>query len=1064
MHAKQSHPPTKELECIIETNSLDKLKNTICSNYLVDESECIKSLITLANPSNLETLNIKKSTISLVEKIRTRSDANHIIDRLLQQFSLSTHEGILLMCLAESLIRIPDKKTAEELISNKLSSADWKHYLSQSDSMLVNFSTWGLMITGKVVSPKNAEQNTPTGIFNRLVKKMGEPIARAVISQAMKIIGKHFIIGRTIGEALVNARECFSKGYRYSFDMLGEAAITKTDAQRYFEAYMKAIEIISKQNNSKQAASNTASISIKLSALHPRYESLKRNRVMSELFDLMLHLIQQAKSLDVEITIDAEEADRLIPSIDLFEKLLNNPDCKGWGKLGIVVQAYSKRALPTLIWLNALAKKLDTQIPVRLVKGAYWDSEIKWAQEKGLSEYPVFTRKENTDISYLACARFLLSKETDGYLRPQFATHNAHTVSSILVTAETQKRDIDAIEFQRLHGMGNVLYNTLKEQQAVHIRIYAPVGSHQDLLPYLVRRLLENGANSSFVHRLTDSKTPVELLAVHPIDTLKKYASLRNERIPLPQNIYPDRKNSKGTNLQVDNHLKKIQADIASYREVKWHIPDNNPNNGKSSEENLIQVYDPSQANLCCGSYYPNDIEFANNALKLANDYFPTWNQTPIEDRALLLNKLADALEENQGELIALCQREAGKCLQDALDEIREAVDFCRYYAVIGQQYFAHPTELNGPTGECNTLSYSGRGVFLCISPWNFPLAIFLGQIVAALIAGNTVIAKPAETTSLIAIRTVDLMLRIGFPSHAIQLVLGKGSTIGTHLVADPRIAGVTFTGSTHTAHHINKRLAEKAGPIVPFIAETGGQNAMIVDSTALPEQIVQDVIHSAFTSAGQRCSALRVLYLQQDIAGRVTELLKGAMLELKVGLSQETDTDIGPVINASAKKQLTAHIDQLKSENRLIGEANLNESCNNGHFVAPVAFKIDHINQLKKEHFGPILHVIYYKKDQLNQVIQDINNTGFGLTLGIHSRNEDTTALIAKHANVGNIYVNRNQIGAVVGVQPFGGCGLSGTGPKAGGPLYLYRFVTERTLTVNTTAVGGNASLLSNS
>ncbi|WP_211829077.1 bifunctional proline dehydrogenase/L-glutamate gamma-semialdehyde dehydrogenase PutA [Kistimonas asteriae] len=1033
----------------------DALKATISGCYGLDESEWLSHLMALAEPSSEEMSAVSARAARLIEQVRSRDDAILMIDALLLQYSLDTREGILLMCLAEALMRVPDAQTADALIRDKLSVADWEQYLRKSESLLVNASTWGLMLTGKVVTMDASVDGSPAGVINRLVNRLGEPVIRKAMHQAMKIMGKHFVLGRTIQEALKHAREYQEKGYTYSFDMLGEAALTARDASLYYDAYAQAIETISNsQNNDGNVPSPT--ISIKLSALHPRYEVSQEKRVMTELFDALLALLQKARASNVGITIDAEEADRLELSLNLFEKLYRHPSLAGWNQFGLVVQAYSKRALPVLCWMAALAREVGDCIPVRLVKGAYWDSEIKLAQQLGLSNYPVFTRKEATDVSYLACARFLLNDNVSGLLYPQFATHNAHTVASILTMASHRQ-----FEFQRLHGMGDALYNTLMEQEPVTVRIYAPVGSHQNLLPYLVRRLLENGANTSFVHRLVDAKTPVADLVKHPVTVLRGHASLANERIPLPPYIFGDsRLNSAGINIHIESQWQPFQAGVSDYLQTVYSAtPIINGQRVMSGHCHAVQC--PYQLQEKVGEIYWADTQNVQQAIEVAASAFPAWSNRPVDERAVCLERLADLLESHQQELVALCHREAGKTIQDSIDEIREAVDFCRYYALQARERFT-VSAMTGPTGELDELYLTGRGVFACISPWNFPLAIFLGQITAALVAGNTVIAKPAEQTGLVAWRAVQLMLEAGVPEDVIQFLPGDGYTVGAALVADERVAGVAFTGSTDTAKQINRSLAAREGGIATLVAETGGQNAMIVDSTALPEQVVIDVVHSAFTSAGQRCSALRVLYLQQDVADRMIDLLKGAMSELAVGNPVLHETDIGPVIDAEARDQLQAHVNSMKASAVLLAETPLAADCHNGCFLAPVAFEIQSIKELDKEHFGPVLHVIRYAASELDRVIDEINETGFGLTLGIHTRNEATAAYIDRRVRAGNVYINRNQIGAVVGVQPFGGQGLSGTGPKAGGPHYLLRFVTERTRSTNTTAVGGNATLLS--
>ncbi|MCW8889520.1 MAG: bifunctional proline dehydrogenase/L-glutamate gamma-semialdehyde dehydrogenase PutA [Sedimenticola sp.] len=1032
------------------------LRSAISAQYCVDETTLLEQLLSLSTPSSSLLKQTTQTCTDLVKAVRARDDAIHMIDALLLEYSLDTREGVLLMCLAEALMRIPDSATADALIKDKLTIADWKKHLKQSKSLLVNASTWGLLLTGKVITLDTRIDDEPASIINRMVNRLSEPVVRQAMNQAMKIMGKQFVLGRTITEALGNSQKNRTAGFTYSYDMLGEAALTRPDAEHYFTAYLNAIEAVG-QDHSLSESSPRPTLSIKLSALHPRYEKAQEQRVLSELGDRMLALIERARELDVGITIDAEEADRLEISLTLFEKLYRDRAAQGWGNLGIVVQAYSKRALPVLCWLAALANQQGDLIPVRLVKGAYWDSEIKHAQQMGLESYPVFTRKEATDVSYLACTRFLLSEHVKGLLYPQFASHNAHTVASVMSMATHNE-----YEFQRLHGMGDALYHAVMEGYDTHVRIYAPVGSHKDLLPYLVRRLLENGANSSFVHRLIDQKTPVESLTEHPVTQLKQYTTLANDRIPLPPAIYGEsRINSRGVNIHVDNHWLPLREQVSAFFNHTW-LAGPVINGELNQRGETKRIHAPFDHVVHVGTTHLADQALVEQSISAAAEAFPGWNDTPVEKRAAALDKAADLLEIHRSELIALCHLEAGKTLQDAIDEVREAVDFCRYYAHQARHAFAGALQLDGPTGESKELYLQGKGVFVCISPWNFPLAIFTGQIMAALVAGNSVIAKPAEQTSLIAARAVELFHKAGIPGTVLHLLPGLGSQIGPLLTSDERIAGVAFTGSTDTALRINRSLAARNGAIATLVAETGGQNAMIVDSTALPEQVIKDVVASAFASAGQRCSALRVLFVQADVADRIVELLKGAMAELKVGNPCELDTDVGPVIDQQARESLLSHIAHMRETATLIAEGALPLNAEAGCFVAPVAFEIERMDQLSKEHFGPVLHVIRYQASKLNEVIDQINQSGYGLTLGIHSRNETTSRTIDKKVRVGNVYINRNQIGAVVGVQPFGGLGLSGTGPKAGGPHYLLRFATERTRTTNTTAIGGNATLLS--
>ncbi|MGF1801451.1 bifunctional proline dehydrogenase/L-glutamate gamma-semialdehyde dehydrogenase PutA [Vibrio gigantis] len=1018
--------------------SLDDLWSLISPLYMVDETQWLEQLLPLATPSESEKQQITEKTTSLIEAIRADKTSIQMIDALLLEYSLDTQEGILLMCLAEALMRIPDSATADALIRDKLSVADWKSHLKNSDSVFVNASTWGLMLTGKVVGLSSNEQSAGQAV-NRLVNKLSEPVIRKAMHQAMKVMGHQFVLGRSIAEAQKNGKSMRDKGFTYSYDMLGEAALTTADANKYFKDYLMAIEAVGRDTYVSSKSSPAPSVSIKLSALHPRYEVANEDRVLTELCDTLEQLLRRAVELDVAITIDAEEADRLELSLKLFEKLYRTDLVKGWGKFGLVIQAYSKRALPVLVWLNRLAKEQGDLIPLRLVKGAYWDSEIKWSQQAGFDNYPVYTRKEATDVAYLACARYLLSPSVRGNIFPQFASHNAHTVSAIAVM--TEHKDF---EFQRLHGMGDSLYNHAMEAYQQSVRIYAPVGSHKDLLPYLVRRLLENGANSSFVHRLVDARCPVAELTQHPVDMLLAFDTLHNTKIPLPPAVFPERKNSYGVNIDIESEAHQFEAQVKTFLNNQWTAGP--VINGESFAESMIkadqnveQVTAPYDRRINVGQVAFANLDHVSAAITGADAAFADWNATSVETKAAALEKLADLMEENLAELVAICHQEAGKTIHDSIDEVREAVDFCRYYAK--QANNLQGFELKGFDGLTRIASRQGRGVFVCISPWNFPLAIFLGQITAALVAGNTVVAKPAEQTSLIAARAVELMNEAGFPAGTIQLLPGRGAEIGSALTSHDAIAGVAFTGSTPTAQRINVSLASRNAKPVPFIAETGGQNAMIVDSTALPEQVVRDVIRSAFASAGQRCSALRVLYIQEDIADRVIGLIHGAMDELSVGIPHLHKTDVGPVIDQNAKQKLMTHLENMTKTQKKVAQLSLGTDCEHGDFVPPSAFEIDDISCLKEEQFGPVLHIVRFKASELAQVVDQINQTGFGLTMGIHSRNETTYRWIEKHVRVGNCYINRDQVGAVVGVQPFGGQGLSGTGPKAGGPHYLYRF-----------------------
>ena len=1027
---------------------LAELWQLISPLALVDESAWLAQLLPLARPSTLERRLTQANARQLIERVRADKQAVQLIDALLQEYSLDTKEGILLMCLAEALMRIPDTVTADALIRDKLSVADWQPHLRHSTSPFVNASTWGLLLTGKVVNLERRDTESANHTLTRLVNKVTEPVIRQAMSQAMKIMAYQFVLGRDMQEAQVNSQTLRAQGYRYSFDMLGESALTTHDAQQYGAAYRHAIRAaatIDANGNQDAISNSTASISIKLSALHPRYQASNQQRVLSELHDTLLQLAVQAKAWGVGICIDAEEADRLEISLQLFAQIYQHPQLRGWGDFGIVVQAYSKRALPVLTWLAGLAKQQGDMIPVRLVKGAYWDSEIKLAQQQGYAGYPVYTRKAGTDVAYLACARFLLTPQVQGYIYPQFASHNAHTVAAVATMATHRE-----FEFQRLHGMGDVLYRHALAMFGVNVRIYAPVGSHENLLPYLVRRLLENGANSSFVHRLVDSQCAISDLIAHPTDTLARCPTLHNPRLPLPINIFADRQNSTKVNINISSARQALLQSIMMHMQQIWQAvpmiyvrPGSSP---PSADKHVDIVTAPYDRRIQVGTVQCANANQVTAAIDSAEYYFPTWSRKSVSERALCLDNMANLLTLHSEELVALCHLEAGKTLDDGLDEVREAVDFCRYYALQARTNFADCHTRHCFDGVTRQVKRQGLGVFVCISPWNFPLAIFVGQIAAALVTGNTVLAKPAPQTNLIAALALQLFRAAGVPEPALQLLPGDGAIIGQLLTQDPRVAGVVFTGSTTTAQQINRTLSQRDltqgnTGLATLIAETGGQNTMLVDSTALPEQVVQDVLRSAFTSAGQRCSALRVLFVQVDIADRILVLLQGAMLELRVGKPYLLATDVGPVIDSDAKARLQAHIDKLSQSGQLIAQTPLSSECEHGDFIAPVAFEIHSIKELQGEIFGPVLHIIRYQSDELEGIIADINGTGFGLTMAIHSRNDNHYRDLVQRVGVGNYYINRDQVGAVVGVQPFGGQGLSGTGPKAGGPHYLYRF-----------------------
>jgi len=960
------------------------------------EAEAVGRLLAF-QPGKDASRRIASLALRLAQRVRATPPGPLSAESFLRHYGLSTREGVALMCVAEALLRIPDPQTADALLRDKLASGNWGS-TKDEDSFVSSAADWALMLTGTLARWREAPQEDFPSSLKQLVARLGEPVARAAIRQAMRILAEQFVLAETIEEAVSRARE--RRPYRFSFDMLGEAARTAEDAARYFAAYSNAI----------RAAAPPDSLSVKLSALHPRFEEMKRARVFSELLPKLNELARIAAAHGVDITIDAEESERLELTLDIFEALTGQFDA------GLAVQAYQKRAAAVCDWLIALGRSRKRRIPMRLVKGAYWDGEIKRAQQLGMPDYPVFTRKAVTDISYVACATKLLAAPDAIY--PAFATHNCRTVATILELSKESE-----FEFQKLLGMGDALYEALlAEHPDIAVRVYAPVGSFTDLLPYLVRRLLENGANTSFVHQIADPGVPLEDLVADPVEQLPE-PYVPDPRIPLPRDIYPDRKNSLGLDLARRDVLDSLHQRIA------------------------VEKLSPAPPSITLDS-----------AIGRAAQSFESWSRVPAAGRAAVLERAADLLEERMLDLVALIVREGGRTYADAVSEVREAADFCRYYAVQAKINFAEPKELAGPAGERNELQLHGRGVFACISPWNFPLSIFTGQVAAALAAGNTVIAKPAEQTPRIGFSAIDLLHQAGIPVDAVICVAGDGEAVGAPLVADPRIAGVAFTGSVETAKRIDLALAQRAGPIVPLIAETGGDNAMIVDSSALPEQVVDDVVISAFQSAGQRCSAQRILFVDAGCAPRVLQLLAGALAELKVGDPAEPDTDVGPIIDPPARDALLRHIEKLRGSARLIGEAQLKIE---GNYIAPIAFELE-LDQLPRtEVFGPILHVCLFQRSNLGEVLQWIRDTGYGLTLGIHSRIQSFVDEVVRAARVGNIYVNRSMIGAVVGVQPFGGEGLSGTGPKAGGPHYLPRFATERTLTVNTAAVGGVTELL---
>jgi len=962
-----------------------QMREAIRREHRIPEAQAVERLRRL-QPAAPASEKITRAALRLAERVRATPPGALSAESFLRSHGLTTREGVALMCVAEALLRIPDPQTQDALIRDKLASGSWNP---------ASAADWALLLTGTLARWHEA-QNETFSTLKQLIARLGEPVVRTAVRQAMRILAGQFVLAETVEDAVVRAGE--RRPYCFSFDMLGEAARTAADAASYMASYVRAIHAVKPPD----------AVSIKLSALHPRFEEAKRERVLAELLPRLKELARLASQRGVGITLDAEESERLELTLDLFDALSKD------FALGLAVQAYQKRALAVCEWLASLRRRMS----VRLVKGAYWDGEIKRAQQLGMPDYPLFTRKAATDISYVACARTLLSAPE--FVAPAFATHNCRTVATILELG-------GQFEFQKLFGMGDALYDAVLAEYPVSCRVYAPVGGFTDLLPYLVRRLLENGANTSFVHQIADPAVPVAALVADPLAALPEPYE-PDPRIPLPREIYPDRTNSLGLDL----------SDRATLDELETHT-----------------LADRARPLGAIADSSPQELE---SGVARAAGAFESWSQAPARERAAILERAADRLEARKLELISLIVREGGRTYGDAVAEVREAADFCRYYALQARTRLSESILLPGPAGERNELRLHGRGVFACISPWNFPLAIFTGQVAAALAAGNTVVAKPAEQTPRIGLRALEILHEAGIPRDAACPVVGPGQTVGGALVGDERIAGVAFTGSVETARRINEALARRGGAIVPLIAETGGVNAMIVDASALPEQVVDDVVVSAFQSAGQRCSAQRILFVDEGCAPRVLKLLAGALAELKVGDPAEPDTDIGPVIDAASRQALLSHVGKLRKHFAPIGEARAPAA---GNFVAPIAFHLP-LDQLPKvEVFGPILHVCTYRRDDLGRVLQWLREIGYGLTLGIHSRIQSFVDEVVRGSRVGNTYVNRSMIGAVVGVQPFGGEGLSGTGPKAGGPHYLLRFVTERTLSVNTAAVGGVTELL---
>jgi RHH-type proline utilization regulon transcriptional repressor/proline dehydrogenase/delta 1-pyrroline-5-carboxylate dehydrogenase len=1020
------------------------LRAAITAAYRRPEPEVVPMLLEQARlPAPMAEAS-NKLAATIAEKLRNQKSAGGragIVQGLLQEFSLSSQEGVALMCLAEALLRIPDKGTRDALIRDKISNGNWQPHLGNSPSLFVNAATWGLLLTGKLVATHNEAGLTSS--LSRIIGKSGEPMIRKGVDMAMRLMGEQFVTGETIGEALANASRFEAKGFRYSYDMLGEAALTEHDAQKYLASYEQAIHSIGKASHGRGIYEGPG-ISIKLSALHPRYSRAQYERVMDELYPRLLSLTLLAKQYDIGLNIDAEEADRLELSLDLLERLCFEPQLTGWNGIGFVIQAYQKRCPYVIDYVIDLARRSRHRLMIRLVKGAYWDSEIKRAQVEGLEGYPVYTRKVYTDVSYIACARKLLAAPEVIY--PQFATHNAHTLAAIYQLAG-QNYYPGQYEFQCLHGMGEPLYEQVVGKVADGklnrpCRVYAPVGTHETLLAYLVRRLLENGANTSFVNRIADHSISIQELVADPVSQIERMATqeggfgLPHPRIPLPRELYgAERANSSGIDMANEHRLASLSSALLATAHTDWKAA---PMLGcPASEGTATAALNPSDLRDVVGHVQEANLQDVDNAIQCALSAGPIWQATPPAERAAILERAADQMEAEIQPLMGLLVREAGKTYLNAIAEVREAVDFLRYYAVQARNDFSND-------------AHRPLGPVVCISPWNFPLAIFSGQVAAALAAGNPVLAKPAEQTPLIAAQAVRILLEAGIPEGVVQLLPGRGETVGARLVGDERVKGVMFTGSTEVARLLQRNVAgrlDSQGRPIPLIAETGGQNAMIVDSSALTEQVVIDVVSSAFDSAGQRCSALRVLCLQEDSADRVIEMLKGAMAESRLGNPERLSVDIGPVIDAEAKAGIEKHIQGMRDKGRTVYQVAIADSAEikRGTYVMPTLIELESFDELEREIFGPVLHVVRYKRKELDQLIGQINASGYGLTLGVHTRIDETIAKVVDNVNAGNIYVNRNIVGAVVGVQPFGGEGLSGTGPKAGGPLYLYRLLSTR-------------------
>ncbi len=1041
-------------------------REQINQDWLCDETDLILRLLPLATLSSARASHISRTT----QKLVTVSRENHLtqggLEAFLQEYDLSSQEGVVLMCLAEALLRIPDKATADRLIQDKLGGGEWSAHLGQSPSLFVNASTWGLMLTGGIVALDQSTNSVKT-LFNRLVNRSGEAVIRMILKEAMHIIARQFILGSTMSAAIERSQELGNQQNLYSYDMLGEAAINAQQAQHYYDAYSQAITELSSNypisGDAMALPANRPGISIKLSALHPRLEINQRERVLNIIIPKVITLCEQAMYANIGITFDAEESSSLDLQLDIFEAVFKHTKFADWAGLGLAVQAYQKRSLAVIDWIIQLARTQQKVIMLRLVKGAYWDTEIKQAQTAGLSSFPVFTRKINTDLCYLACAQRMA--EFSQFIYPQFATHNAQTIASVINIMQPYN---DLYEFQCLHGLGKPVYDALNSGSDIHypLRVYAPVGKYQKLLPYLVRRLLENGTNTSFLNQFADTDSDIQQLIISPDEQInaviesETQPSLEHPAIPAPDQLFwPTRKNSSGLNLASANVLLEIENSLTQkFAIYKCGCLIN----GKLTGDNPVHFSRPDSRNMVISEILQANEQIVKDAINVARTNQYDWQHTNIKTRIDALNKTADLIEQQTLQYLRLLAFEGGRCITDAATEIREAVDFCRYYATLAEQQLSAPEIMKGPSGEVNQLDYIARGIYYCISPWNFPLAIFTGQLAAALVCGNSVIAKPAHQTTATAFHTIKLFHEAGIPTTALQLLTGDGQQITDYWCQHDCPDGISFTGSSHTVTKISAQFQNEYSINIPILAETGGVNCMIADSSALPEQLVLDVIHSAFNSAGQRCSALRILYLQQELVDKFVPLLCGAMQELVLGAPCDASTDIGPVIDLQAQQELEIYIQKTMQHSELLLQNPIPIQLNKGNYVPPCAFLCEPEHLPKREVFGPILHIVSYESSNIDEVIQAINSTGYGLTLGIHSRIQNTVDHIVSRVKAGNVYVNRNMIGAIVGVQPFGGIGLSGTGPKAGGPHYLRAFTTERTLSVNSAAIGGDTSLMS--